>query len=261
MHIGPVPVRLIDVIDILLVAFLMYQIYNLIKGSIAIYIFITVVAFYVLWLLVKENFLLLGSLFSQIISVGFIAIIILFQQEIRRFLVLISTRYLSRTGISLENFFSDVAEADKNLPINFIVKACINMAKNHIGALIVLKRKSPLDDFIKTGDLINADISSRLIESIFNKTSPLHDGAVIIIDDKLRAARCVLPVSDNFELPANYGLRHRAAVGLTEETDALVIVISEETGDLSLAEAGRIKKTDTNVLYKILEKEFLSRKY
>lgn len=260
MNIGPVPLRLIDVFDILLVAFLMYQIYILIKGSIAIYIFITVFAFYVLWLLVKENFLLLGSILSQIISVGFIAIIILFQQEIRRFLVLIGTRYLSRTGISLDNIFSDVSQEDKNLPVNFIVKACINMAKNHIGALIVLKRKSPLDDFVKSGDVLNADISSRLIESIFSKTSPLHDGALIIIDDKIRAARCVLPVSDNFELPAHYGLRHRAAVGVTEETDALVIIVSEETGEISLAESGRIKKVDTKVLFRILEKEFLSKK-
>lgn len=256
MNIGPVPLRFIDIIDILLVAFLMYQIYILIKGSIAIYIFVTVFAFYILWLLVKENFLLLGSILSQIISVGFIAIIILFQQEIRRFLVLIGTRYLSRTGISLENIFSDPDSEDKDIPVNFIVKACINMAKSRVGALIVLKRKSALDDYEKSGDILNADISGRLIESIFNKTSPLHDGAVIIVKDKIRAARCVLPVSDNFELPASYGLRHRAAVGVTEETDALVIVISEETGEVSIAEAGRIKKIDTNLLFRILEKEF-----
>lgn len=134
------------------------------------------------------------------------------------------------------------------------------MAKNRTGALIVLKRKSPLDNYEQSGDILDAMISSRLIESVFNKYSPLHDGAMIISDDKIRAARCVLPVSDNFELPANYGLRHRAAIGLTEETDALVVIISEETGEISLAEAGRIKRVDTKVLFRILEKEFISRK-
>jgi diadenylate cyclase len=134
------------------------------------------------------------------------------------------------------------------------------MAKNRTGALIVLKRKSPLDVYEQSGDVLDAMISSRLIESVFNKYSPLHDGAMIISNNKIHAARCVLPVSDNFELPANYGLRHRAAIGLTEETDALVIIISEETGEISLAEAGRIKRVDTKVLFRILEKEFIDRK-
>ncbi len=260
MHIGPVPVRLIDIIDILLVAFLMYQIYMLIKGSIAIYIFVTVISFYVLWLLVKDNFLLLGSILGQIISVGLIAVIVVFQPELRRFLVLIGTRYLSKTGISLDNLFPSGGSIDRNLPINSIVKACINMAKTRTGALIVLKRNSLLDDYEKSGDILDANISSRLIESIFNRFSPLHDGAVILANDRIRAARCVLPVSDNFELPANYGLRHRAAIGLTEETDSIVIIISEESGEIALAEAGRIKRVDTKVLFRILEKEFLSRK-
>lgn len=260
MHIGPVPVRFLDIIDILLVAFLMYQIYLLIKGSIAIYIFITVLAFWALWWLVKDNLILLGSILGQIISVGVIAIIVVFQPELRRFLVLFGTRYLSKTGITLDNLFPSSSGLRRNVPINAIVKACINMAKNRTGALIVLKRKSPLDVYIQSGDILEALISSRLIESIFNKYSPLHDGAMIIINDKIRAARCVLPVSDNFELPANYGLRHRAAIGLTEETDALVIIISEETGEISLAEAGRIKRVDTKVLFRILEKEFIDRK-
>ena len=260
MHIGPVPFRLIDIIDILLVAFLMYQIYMLIKGSIAIYIFITVLSFYVLWLLVKDNFLLLGSILGQVINVGLIAVIVVFQQELRRFLVLIGTRYLSKTGITLDNLFPSAGNLKDNMPVNSIVKACINLAKSHTGALIVMKRNSLLDDYEKSGDILDANISSRLIESIFNKHSPLHDGAVIIMQNKIKAARCVLPVSDNFELPANYGLRHRAAIGLTEETDAIVIIISEESGDISLAEAGRIKRVDTKVLFRLLEKEFLSKK-
>jgi diadenylate cyclase len=260
MHIGPVPVRFLDIIDIVLVAFLMYQIYLLIKGSIAIYIFITVLAFWILWWLVKDNLMLLGSILGQIISVGVIAVIVVFQPELRRFLVLLGTRYLSKTGITLDNLFPGSSGLKRNFPINSLVKACINMAKNRTGALIVLKRKSPLDNYEQSGDILDALISSRLVESVFNKYSPLHDGAMIIYNDKIRAARCVLPVSDNFELPAHYGLRHRAAIGLTEETDALVIVISEETGEISLAEAGRIKRVDTKVLFRILEKEFLNSK-
>jgi diadenylate cyclase len=260
MHIGPVPVRFLDIIDILLVAFLMYQIYLLIKGSIAIYIFVTVLAFWALWWLVKDNLILLGSILGQIISVGVIAVIVVFQPELRRFLVLFGTRYLSKTGITLDNLFPSSSGLKRDIPINSIVKACINMAKNRTGALIVLKRKSPLDVYEQSGDVLDAMISSRLIESVFNKYSPLHDGAMIISNNKIHAARCVLPVSDNFELPANYGLRHRAAIGLTEETDALVIIISEETGEISLAEAGRIKRVDTKVLFRILEKEFIDRK-
>ena len=260
MHIGPIPIRFLDIIDILLVAFLMYQVYILIKGSIAIYLFITVLIFWFIWWLVKDNLMLLGSILGQVISVGAIALIVVFQPELRRFLVLFSTRYLSRTGITLDNLFPDSSDLNKNLPINSIVKACINMAKNRTGALIVLKRKSLLDSYEKSGDLLDAVISSRLIESIFNKHSPLHDGALLIVENKIRAARCILPVSDNFELPANYGLRHRAAIGLTEETDALVIIISEETGEISLAESGRIKRVDTKVLFRILEKEFVSKR-
>ncbi|MFO7657213.1 MAG: diadenylate cyclase CdaA [Bacteroidales bacterium] len=257
MHIGPVPVRFLDIIDILLVAFLMYQVYILIKGSIAIYLFITVLAFWMLWWLVKDNLMLLGSILGQVISVGAIALIVVFQPELRKFLVLFSTRYLSKSAITLDNLFPGAA-GDKSLSVNSVIKACINMAKNRTGALIVLKRKSLLDSYENTGDKLDALISSRLLESVFNKYSPLHDGAVIIINNKIRAARCILPVSDNFELPANYGLRHRAAIGLTEETDALVIIISEETGEISLAESGRIKRVDTKVLFRLLEKEFVS---
>ena len=170
MHIGPVPVRFLDIIDILLVAFLMYQIYLLIKGSIAIYIFITVLAFWALWWLVKDNLILLGSILGQIISVGVIAVIVVFQPELRRFLVLFGTRYLSKTGITLDNLFPISSSLRKDIPINAIVKACINMAKDRTGALIVLKRKSPLDVYEQSGDILEAMISSRLIESVFNNT-------------------------------------------------------------------------------------------
>ena len=255
-----ITVRIIDVIDILLVAFLMYQVYMLIKGTIASYIFITIISIYILWLLlVKDRMILLGSILGQIIGVGVIVLIVVFQQELRRFLVLIGTRYFSKTRISLGHLFISSGILKSDMYISAIVKACINMAKKKIGALIVLSRKTPLDDYEQTGEIIDANTSSSLLESIFSKESPLHDGAVTIIDNRIHAARCVLPVSDNFNLPPNYGMRHRAGIGLTEVTDALVIIVSEETGDISLAESGRIKRVDSKILFRILEKEFISR--
>ena len=253
-------VRIIDIIDILLVAFLMYQVYMLIKGTIATYIFITIISIYILYLLlVKDRMILLGSILGQIIGVGVIVLIVVFQQELRRFLVLIGTRYFSKTGFSFGNLFLSSGVLKSEIYINAIVKACINLAKKKIGALIVLRRKTPLDAYEQTGEIIDANTSSGLLESIFSKGSPLHDGAVTIIDNRVHAARCILPISDNFNLPPNYGMRHRAGIGLTEETDALVIIVSEETGDILLAESGRIKRVDSKILFRILEKEFISR--
>jgi len=134
------------------------------------------------------------------------------------------------------------------------------MSKDRVGALIVLQRNSMLDAYVGTGDIIDARTTSRLIESIFNKWGPLHDGAVIIHQDKIRAASCILPVSDNFEIPEYYGLRHRAGVGLSEQTDALVIIVSEETGGISLAEGGKLTTVDIKALHKKLEGEFLKRR-
>ena len=256
-----ISVRAIDIIDILLVAFLMYQVYNLIKGTIATYIFITILVFYVLWLLVKDNMLLLGSILGQIIGVGAIAIIVVFQQELRRFLILFSTRYLNRAGTSFDHWITGFTTGKPVVNLNAIIQAVINMSKNKTGALIALKRKSLLDIYIDTGETLNSSTSSRLLESIFNKNSPLHDGGVIIIDDKIKAASCIFPISDNYSLPQDYGLRHRAAIGLSEQTDALVVIVSEETGDISLAEGGGIKTLDTKALLKILEEKFLREKH
>jgi diadenylate cyclase len=253
-------VRIIDIIDILLVAFLMYQIYMLIKGTIATYIFITIITFYVVWLLVKDNMLLLGGILGQVIGVGAIAIIVVFQQELRRFLIMFSAKYLPKAGISIDNLFSKMGAGLPVININAIVKACMNMSKDHVGALIVIQRHSDLDNYVFTGDAIDAKTTSRLLESIFNKSGPLHDGAVIIHQDKIRAASCILPVSDNFELPENYGLRHRAGVGLTEQTDALVIIISEETGEISLAESGVLIPADIKSVHNKLESEHQKKK-
>jgi len=253
-------VRIIDVVDILLVAALMYQVYMLIRGTIATYIFMTIITFYVVWLLVKDNMLLLGGILGQIIGVGAIALIVVFQQELRRFLIMFSTRYLPKTGISIDNFFSKIVQDLPVMNINGIMKACMNMSKHRTGALIVLQRISLLDSYISTGELLDARTTSRLLESIFIKNSPLHDGAVIIHKDKIRAACCILPLSENFELPEHLGLRHRAGVGLTEQSDALVIVISEQTGMISLAEAGMIKPVEIKELHVKLEEEFIRRR-
>jgi diadenylate cyclase len=256
-----IQVRVIDIIDILLVAFLMYQVYNLIKGTIATYIFITILLFYVVWLLVKDNMLLLGSILGQIIGVGAIAIIVVFQPELRRFLVLFSTRYFNRAGASFDHWLAGFSTGSKPVVnLNAIIQAVINLSRNKTGALIALKRKSLLDIITNTGEILNSSTSSRLIESIFNKNSPLHDGGVVIIDDKIYAASCIFPISDNYSLPQDYGLRHRAGIGLSEQTDALVVIVSEETGNISLAEGGKIKTLDTKALLKILEEKFLREK-
>lgn len=255
-----ITLRWLDVFDIMLVAFLMYQIYILIKGTVAINIFIGIFSIYMLWLVVKAlNMQLLGSILGQIISVGVIALLILFQQEIRRFLLMLGSRYLSQSVEKMLNL--NIAETP-NVKIKQIARACSHLSDNKVGALIVISRKSSLSLYSETGDILNADTSSRLLESIFNKNSPLHDGAVIISNDKIHAARCILPVSENIALPAHFGLRHRAALGVTEHTDAIAIIVSEETGSISIADSGRIQhELSRESLTQFLEKEFQQPKF
>jgi uncharacterized protein (TIGR00159 family) len=254
-----IQLRFLDVIDILLVSYLLYQLYNIIRGTVALNIFIAIFLFYIIWLVVKAlNMQLLGSILGQVISVGVIALIIVFQQELRRFLVFVGTRYLART-FSLNKVFSINLQEQKNVKIKSIANACKRMSESNTGALIVITRKSRLDIYAQTGELINADTSTRLIESIFFKNSPLHDGAVIITDDKVHAARCVLPVSDNPNIPPDYGMRHRAALGITENTDALAVVVSEESGEIAVTDGGSISHNLTKEeLLQVLEKEFLN---
>lgn len=185
---------------------------------------------------------LLSNILGQIIGVGVIALIIVFQQEIRRFLLFIGTRYLSKNRFSLESFLFPKQKSVIN-PVNIdaIVKAARHLADSKTGALIVIARKSELQLYAETGDLIDAETSSRLIENVFFKNSPMHDGALIIVNDKIKATRCVLPVTENINLPAHYGMRHRAALGMSENTDSLVIVVSEETGKISFVINGNIK--------------------
>ncbi|MDY0202081.1 MAG: diadenylate cyclase CdaA [Bacteroidales bacterium] len=237
-----ISIRVLDIIDILLVAFLLYQIYVLIKGTVAINIFMGIFSLYLFWLIVKAlNMELLSSILGQIIGVGVIALIIVFQQEVRRFLLLIGTRYFSKNRFSIERLFRIKTEKyDTPVNIEAIVRACRNLAEQKNGALIVIAQDSNLQLYAETGDIINAETSSRLIENIFFKNSPLHDGAMIIQNNLIHAVRCILPLSEKTDLPASYGLRHRAAIGISEITDVLVVVVSEETGKISFVKNGTI---------------------
>jgi uncharacterized protein (TIGR00159 family) len=236
-----ISIRVLDIIDILLVAYLMYQVYLLIRGTVAMNIFIAILSVYLVWIIVKAlEMHLLGTILGQVIGVGVIALIIVFQQEVRRFLIFIGNQYFSGNRLTLEKVIPFDLTQQSKVRIKSVIKAVINMAKSKTGALIVISKKSELTVFAETGDALNADTTSRLIESIFNRGSPLHDGAIIITGIKVVAARCVLPVSDNLNLPPHYGMRHRAALGMSENTDSLVIVVSEETGRISIAESGKL---------------------
>ena len=251
-------IRLLDVLDILLVAVLMYQLYMLVRGTTAISIIIGILVIYLFWGFVKMLKMdLLSNILGQIIGVGVIALIIVFQQEIRRFLIVLGNRYFTKNRLRIESFFKMDFDHRTGIKIKSILKAVINLSASKTGALIVIRRKSNLDIFSHAGDIIKGATSSRLIISIFNKYSPLHDGALIIDADKIFAARVILPVTDQPDLPPEYGLRHRAAIGVTEVTDAFVIIVSEETGQISIAENGQLEKgLNHKDLLLTLEKNF-----
>lgn len=229
-----------DVIDILLVAIILFYCYKLMKQSRSVNIFYGVLVFISFWIVISKvlEMKLLGNILGQLVSVGAIAIIVLFQEEIRHFFYNIGAHQRARKLIHLfkpEKRKGLEGMAHDREDIFPIVMACLNMSKQKVGALIVMQNDLPLTDFIRTGELINARISQRLIENIFFKNSPLHDGAMIISGGKITAAACILPISHDMDIPKEFGLRHRAAKGISKETDALAIVVSEETGNISAA--------------------------
>jgi len=238
-----ITIRFLDVLDILLVAFLLYQLYMLIKGSVAFNIFIGLFLVYLSWLLIRAlNMELLDTLMGQFLGVGVLALIVVFQQEIRRFLLLIGSNNQLNKMFRMDKLFdSDKTRSVTNEQVRMLIKACENMARTKTGALMVLAQTAELRDYIRTGEKINARISDALLETIFFKNTPLHDGAVIIIGNRIVAARCILPVTEKTDLDPNLGLRHRAAVGVTEQTDAIAVIISEEKGKISVAQGGQIK--------------------
>ena len=239
-----------DLIDILLVAYLLYQTYRLMKDSGSINIFTGILVFIGIWLIVSQvlEMKLLGSIFDKLVSVGVLALIILFQDELRRFLVTLGSHKRFLTG--------NKQEKTEKADIMPIVLACMSMSKGKVGALIVIEKSMPLNDIIRTGEIINANVNQRLIENIFFKNSPLHDGAMIIRHKRIEAAGCILPVSHDLNIPKELGLRHRAAMGVSQETDALAIIVSEETGGISVAYKGQFHlRLTAEELERILTKE------
>ncbi|MGD2035294.1 MAG: diadenylate cyclase CdaA [Bacteroidales bacterium] len=253
-----ISVRVIDIIDILLVALLMYQIYKIIRRTAAFNIFVAVIGIWLLHFFVSMfKMKLLTSILGAVIEGGAIALIILFQQEIRRFLIFLGSKYFPNKKLSLRNIFKRGEHIIEKVRISSIHKACVTMSNTYTGALIVISRKSSLALYAETGDTLNALTSSRLLESIFLKGGPLHDGAAIIEDERIVSARCVLPFSSNTNLPPYYGMRHRAGLGISENTDAMVIIISEERGEISVAEHGElISGIGEQDLWNILKKNF-----
>jgi uncharacterized protein (TIGR00159 family) len=253
--IGFIEIKFLDVLDIFLVAFLLYELYNLLKGTVAINIFFGIVAFYLLWKLVTAlEMTLLSEIFGAFISVGFIALIVVFQPEIRKFLLMLGTPGFMRKKRRRFLFWRFELDNDRDLDIDKVIMASKKMAEKKTGALIILANKSELQQYLETGEELNASISEDLITSVFLKNGPLHDGAMIIHRNKIKAARCILPVSDSQKIPAVLGLRHRAAVGVTEQSDALAIIISEENGSLSFAHNGELKlDIDGSELKKLIE--------
>ncbi len=250
LEVGPV-----DLIDIGLVSILLYQIYKLIKGSIAMNIFLGLLALYLAYLVVRAAQMeLLGTILGQFMGVGVIAMIVLFQPEIRKFLLVVG-----RSAEFRENFLKTLSNFrhghHEDFDISQIMEASKTLRATKTGALMVFTRDTELKFYAQTGDPLDAEVNKRLLLSIFNKYGPLHDGAVIIYKGRIKAARCVLPVSENDHLPPNFGLRHRAAVGMSENTDTLIMAISEETGRLILARNGIYLKAlkSKQVEQKILE--------
>ena len=227
-----------DIIDIVLVALMLFYIYRLMKESRSLNVFMGILMFIVFWLVVSQvlEMKLLGSILDKLVSVGVIGLIILFQEDIRKFLYNLGAHQRMQ---ALRRLFSNndkgLNEEQIKQTIMPIVMSCMSMSKKKVGALIVIQRATPLDDIVATGERIDAAISQQLIENIFFKNSPLHDGAMVIARQRIRAAGCILPVSHNLDIPKELGLRHRAALGITHESDCIAIVVSEETGGISVA--------------------------
>lgn len=249
-----VPFGIKDIIDILLVALMLFYLYRLMKNSGTLSLFYGVLAFIGIWVVASEilDMRLTGTILDKFMSIGLIVLVIIFQDQIKRFLIDIGSR--GRWSIFRRLFrHDDDNKENEHSRIMNVVYACMSMAKSKTGALIVFQRKVPLTDYEKTGDMIDADVNMRLIENIFFKNSPLHDGAMIIADHRIKSVGCILPVSHDMNIPKNLGLRHRAALGMSQVTDAICVIVSEETGHISVAKEGSlIVKVTTTDLENIL---------
>lgn len=249
-----IQVRIFDIIDIFLVALLFFWFYRILKGTSAISIFLGIVAIFLIWQVVKAlQMELLSTILGAFVNVGFIALIVIFQPEIRRFLFTIGAQ--AQESKLTRRFKFLKVNNNVGLDIDAITQACLNMSDIKQGALILITRKNNLDDIVATGVIVNADISNPLIENIFFKNSPLHDGAMIIRNNRITAARCILPVTQKTNIPGHYGLRHRSAIGVTEVNDCIALVVSEETGNISMVLGGNIRTINPLELKETIEKE------
>lgn len=243
---GFLQISFADILDILLLALLIYIIFRWIKGTSAMSIFVAIISLYVIRIIVSAfNMRLMTNIMETVLDVGLIALIVIFQPEIRKFLMQMGSRYMnSAQGRAILNRLRGKGSKSTNVSgseaVNNITEACRRMSEDKTGALIVIAHNASLDEIISTGDRIDAAIHRRLIMNLFFKNSPLHDGALIIAHDRIVAARCTLPITERTDIPASYGMRHKAAIGITEETDADAIVVSEETGNISFAKAGKV---------------------
>lgn len=245
-----------DCIDILLFAIILYYLYKLLRGTAAIRIFWSIAILYVLWkLLSAMHFNLVSGIVGQILSVGIVALLIVFQPEIRKFLLMIGNARI------LKMFRFHKKEDTLFMPeINAVVRACRRMSNSKTGALIVFEKETPLDECIATGEKLDAIVSRELIENIFFKNSPLHDGALIIRNHRIAAARCILPVSEREDISTDLGLRHRSAIGVTVLSDAVVVVVSEQTGSISLCRGGDITHGISPVVLETMLKDIFVNK-
>ncbi len=232
----------VDFLDILITAYILYFLYIKIKGTMAMNIFVGLFIIYLIWLIVSAlDMSLISTILSKVSSAGAIALVVIFQQELRKFLLDLGNKYALARMFSIERIFNKILKKDpQTLNITEIVKACVHFKKNKIGALIILPVHSDLQHIIETGERMDCNISFRILDSIFFKNAPLHDGAVVVVGGRIVAAKCVLPVSDSRDLPKKIGLRHRSGIGISEVSDSLVIIVSEERGEISYAEFGSI---------------------
>ena len=234
-----------DLIDIILVAVMLFYVYRMMRESRSLNIFYGILVFVAIWVLVSLvlEMRLLGGIMDKLVSVGVIGLVILFQEEIRRFLYNVGTQDRMRRLLALFaiNRHGKGEKNDNSAVVMPIVRACVSMSRQKVGALIVIECNDPLDDIVATGELIDARPSQRLIENIFFKNSPLHDGAMVIADGRIKASGCILPVSHDNDIPRELGLRHRAAMGMSQESDALIVVVSEETGRITVAKKGEFQ--------------------
>ena len=241
---GFLQVSFADILDILLLALLIYIIFRWIRGTSAMSIFLAIISLYVIRVIVSAfNMRLMTNIMETVLDVGLIALIVIFQPEIRKFLMQLGSRYMnSAKGRALLDKLRGKNQKSTNISgseaVNDLTEACRRMSEDKTGALIVLAHHSPLDDIVGTGDRIDASIHRRLIMNLFFKNSPLHDGALVISGGRILAARCTLPITEKTDIPANYGMRHKAAIGITETTDADAVVVSEETGRISFIKSG-----------------------